>query len=1024
MRGSVAVLLIALVFLTPARVLAQKSKLPFFNHPVNVKLSQHTINDLFQDSYGYLWLATQDGLNRYNGYEVSIFRHQINDPNSLSENFTLCLAEDSKRNIWVGTIKGLNIWNRSTQKIHRVFLDTTNKENQPVSSILKVDSLQMAVISGGNLFVLSTAEALRSRQLSYPRLQGIGSKGWIDSGKWIWHTQDSELRMSDIKTGKTMRSVPFAQQARDFFLTIDQVLWIATDSGLYFLGPGMTRTQAFPATHRAFSGLRTFALGENDYELWVGGEQGINIIQKKNNGWFHLRSLTHDPLDAESIPVSQVFSLMKDQTGMTWVGTSHDGVFTRKMGGTLFSVFQHKHSDEPSLSSHINWSISQTRSGKYLIGSANGLNICDFNTSTGVLTENRLLSFKNHLQAPLSVFQVFELPTAELMIGTNAGLFLCNPENGEYQSYTYQSKPVHLKIMHLSSDSDGRIWCATSQGAYLSRPGSLELINPALELPKFSIPDLDYMSRVFQDKQGRIWLGSLQGFWAIDPKSGEVLLSLKDFLDQPETHQRQVSSFAQDSLGRIWFSTFGAGIFCMNEKFKTLTSYSEANGLSNNVVYSLLEDDEHFFWLTTNRGLMRFNPYTAALVTYHQEDGLPIEEFNQNGFYKDRNGYLFFSSTAGLVMKNQENKGVYNSPTPVVLTSIDINYEPMGSSHPSRKGLPFEELRKIDLNYADRVVSFEFSALDFRNSDRISYAYMLEGFNKNWVKVPAERRYVTYSSLPSGTYVLKVKAAIEKEQWNSNVLSLVIQVHPPFWATWWFIGGIALILLGIGMGSIYLFSRQRLIRKNQELSILRQVQEERERISRDLHDHVGAQITYMITKLDHLQFKVPQAQELPHRLEVISSQARSTMQLLRETIWAIRKEQVSLLEFTQKLKEYLSQMFTGIDHMTYELQSQEPLPERTLKPIKALNTFRIIQEAVTNSTKYSGGTWVKIQILENLGELMVEIADNGCGFSEVNDDPTGFHNGLENMRFRAEEMGGRLEFFNNQGAHVRLTVEV
>jgi signal transduction histidine kinase len=375
-------------------------------------------------------------------------------------------------------------------------------------------------------------------------------------------------------------------------------------------------------------------------------------------------------------------------------------------------------------------------------------------------------------------------------------------------------------------------------------------------------------------------------------------------------------------------------------------------------------------------------------------------------------------------MKNQENKGVYNSPTPVVLTSIDINYEPMGSSHPSRKGLPFEELRKIDLNYADRVVSFEFSALDFRNSDRISYAYMLEGFNKNWVKVPAERRYVTYSSLPSGTYVLKVKAAIEKEQWNSNVLSLVIQVHPPFWATWWFIGGIALILLGIGMGSIYLFSRQRLIRKNQELSILRQVQEERERISRDLHDHVGAQITYMITKLDHLQFKVPQAQELPHRLEVISSQARSTMQLLRETIWAIRKEQVSLLEFTQKLKEYLSQMFTGIDHMTYELQSQEPLPERTLKPIKALNTFRIIQEAVTNSTKYSGGTWVKIQILENLGELMVEIADNGCGFSEVNDDPTGFHNGLENMRFRAEEMGGRLEFFNNQGAHVRLTVEV
>lgn len=977
-----------------------------------------------QDSYGYVWMATQDGLNRYNGYEVSIFRHKINDPGSLSENFTLCLAEDANRNVWIGTNDGLNVLNRSTEIIQRFFQDSTSKISQPVSTILAVDSLRMLVILNNNLYLLNISQIRQRKELPNPVFKKVGSKAFVDEEKRIWFTTGDQLKAYDLKSASVVQSISCKQSVKDFYQSIDKILWLATDSGLYYLAPGMSNLNTFPNSNATLSRLKAFAAGEHEFEFWVGGDHGINVIRKKKGGWYQFRSVVHDPIDPEGLPVSQVFSMMRDLTGMTWIGTSHDGVYTRKRGGTLFSVFQHKHSEEPSLSSHINWSISQSRSGKYLIGSANGLNICQINTAKGLITDNKLITFYNSQGIPLSVFQVYELSDHEIIIGTNQGLFSCDPVSGKHKPFYLYGKEIKFKIMHINSDQQGRLWFATSNGAYMCQPGQNTLNSPTVFLPKFDTSLHSYVSRVFQDKQGRIWLGSMSGFTAINSKTGEPLLSLTDFVTKPDQHQRQVSTFQQDSLGRIWFATFGAGIYCIDEPTRRLTAYTEANGLSNNVVYSLLEDQEYNFWLSTNHGLMRFNPYKGNIVTYHNEDGLPIEEFNQNGFYKDRDGYLFFASTAGLVMKNHESKSHFSYPSPVILTSIDINYQRLSIQHPSRKGLPFEDMKTIELNYADKVIGLEFSAMDFRNSDRVSYAYKLEGFDKNWVKVPSERRYVTYSSLPYGTYTFKVRAAVEKELWNSKELSLVIHVNPPFWATWWFIGGVALSILGMGMGSIYFYSRQRLNRKNRELEVLKQVQEERERISRDLHDHVGAQITYMITKLDHIQFKAPTQEELLPRLEVISNQARSTMQLLRETIWAIRKEQVTIPEFVQKLKEYLSQMFTGFDHMTYELNAFEPLSDNTLKPIKALNTFRIIQEAVTNSTKYSGGTSVSIRISTTASLLIVEVSDNGKGFLNLSEESSSSHNGLENIRFRAEEMGAKLRLYNDHGAHIRLKVSI
>lgn len=741
--------------------------------------------------------------------------------------------------------------------------------------------------------------------------------------------------------------------------------------------------------------------------IWIGTNDGL--IYYKNGDLNSLPIIIkHNPENIHSISSNNIQSIYEDCDGLIWIGTSEGGLNIYDPDENNF-IFLNHYSDI-SLSSNSVWGIYQDKNELW-IGTSNGLNQLTFeneNISNIYSQKNKLIA-KNVFTTsvnPNSICSNFITSIIKDKLGNywfgshDNGISIYNPKNKKWKQL--KTKNLALKsdvIFNLMCTSDNKIWISTMSGVYCYDCNT-EKITISIGL-KEGLPS-GYVISTFEDNEKTIWIATTGGIYHLK-NTGEKAEIFKSETNNPKSLSYNiVTSFCQDSKGRIWIATLGGGINLFDVKSKIFKSFTTKNGLSNDIIYKIIEDKKNNLWITTNMGLARFNYDNQEFKSYTEKEGILSNEFSQNsGFINDK-GEILLGSPEGLMIFNPYNiKNKYHE-IPINISSLEINYIDQN----------YISGNEINLNNNDKTISFEFTSPDFKNKEKLHYAYQLEGFDNIWHEVSNDDRIASYTNLPFGNFIFKVRVKKSNEDWQKKTLLLYLNVIPPFWLTPWFIfiEVIALALLAFIITRYY--TQRKLKIRLVEFEMQQKIYFERERISRDLHDNVGSHLTYIITTLDNISYKMGKGEKeiTQAKITSLSDFSRSTMQELRESIWALTKEKVSLEELKDKINDYSSRMaFAGNMNFVSNYSSKNNI---TFSPSLSINIYRIIQEAINNSVKHSEAKKLTVSILENENKtIFIEVNDNGKGMDK-NSISNGY--GLKNMQNRVEEISGEINIESSE----------
>jgi signal transduction histidine kinase/ligand-binding sensor domain-containing protein len=1003
---------------------------------------QSTVTCILQDKDGFLWFGCQDGLIRYDGYNYITYRHESEKPGSLGNNYINDLKEDPNgKYLWIAGRGGVSRFEKSTgifdnynprgsdfYMVYSICIDQngrlwagaldssfsvklsewSNRNSKAVTIMHQKDGKE---ILGNNIFSITEAP---NGFLLFVTENQVWAKDKSDRFDCIWKAnrtkaKDSshfDLLFSSPKKG-ICNMINFGGSLNDTFLKKSGIK-IRNISEMF---PNL------PWCH--------FITEDQKGHLWIGGGKGLWYISSLVKG-IEPVLISHNSANKESISSDVAQCVFEDRSGLIWIGTSYGGLNIYNPNTKVFKHISDNKSEKWHLNNRYIFGLAEDEAGNIWAGTMNGLNCLRFRNETYGNYFDNISSVDLYLHDPNNNHSLSENKTGALYYAGNDSLFvstvggglnILNIKTGIFNSYQADPKhPEGLTNNYLQSvrpDHHHQTWISQVGGPRLWNPAKQNIEMPDVPWPK---PEEKYrrVMEVFEDSRGITWFAEDQGLVNFDRKNHKTRLFLHDDKDKNSLSSNTIGIVFEDHLKRLWIGTLGGGLDLYNPGTNTFTSFTEKDGLSNNHIFGILEDHSGNLWLSTNKGISMFNPDTRQFRNYGQNEGLAFSEFAQHSFLKAHNGWMFFGGEDGIIGFNPDEvmKTAYEAP--VRLLDLKINYKSVGEG---LNGILLSEITQLILNYDQKVVSFEFGTLNYSNPANCKYAYKLEGFDNEWHYTDSKQRFATYTNLPFGEYSFIVKATDEFGTWMDHSLKIPLKVVPPFWLTWWFISLLSIILLLTIIYIVSFFSRLRLQRQLQKLEIANSLQSERERISRELHDNVGSQLTYIISRIDNTTRKaefIQFANEVKTNLENIGLFARSTMQQLRESIWAMNKDSFSLEEFETKLRDYMSKYIDAESGMTWNITLNQKR-KAVLSPAIVINLFRIIQEAVQNCIKHSKANSINIYLKTNKNELIVTIKDNGTGIVIKENLQTEAHYGLQNMQKRASEMNGQIAIDSREG---------
>ncbi|HCW07756.1 MAG TPA: hypothetical protein DGG95_10380 [Cytophagales bacterium] len=500
------------------------------------------------------------------------------------------------------------------------------------------------------------------------------------------------------------------------------------------------------------------------------------------------------------------------------------------------------------------------------------------------------------------------------------------------------------------------------------------------------------ISAICSSKDGTFLVGTIQGLYVW--KKNKI-----EFIEPIGT--RFIKHILQDGHGHFWISTID-GLWLLDENLKVMKAFSTQNGLLNNFIYGTVESNQEI-WGSSNYGLFRIDPAHEKISTYQITDGLQSNEFNSGTFFKSHDGKIFFGGINGINLINDHFQKNFSAEFNTVITSLKIN------DHADSTRAPWT-LTNLHLPHEKNTLSFSFAGLFPSQSDRLIYRYKMQGSDRDWVYSGKERT-ARYASLSPGSYQFKVAASMNGEDWKSESI-VSIFIAPPFWLTWWFRAFLVIALAIIIAGIVRLIQHRKVKREIEKQKLHLQLEEERQRISRDLHDNMGAYTSALLSNVQQMQQKTDEtfAKDLAH----MQQNAEQILSSLRETIWVLNNKSISVQDFADAFKSNclkLLRSFQGI-----HLDAQEHITTSyILSAPTAIHLNKILMEAVQNTLKHAQAK--NIIVIIHCGEqLLIEIKDDGVGF----ETERGTGNGLHNMEWRASQAGFRFQFFSEKGKGTRI----
>ncbi len=830
-RAAIAGLLLLLAALLPAAALeAQGHSLRVRRMSLEQGLSQATVTCVLQDATGFLWIGTQDGLNRYDGHGFEVFERDPNDGTSLPADWIGALEEDAEDQLWIGTDGGgLARWNGAgafTRYQHDPE-DPNSLAGDRVRALLhdSQGDLWIGTYESGLDRLVRDGDGVRFEHFRHdPEDPGsLSSEGlrliYEDSQGRVWIGTRDGLDLFDraTRTFFHYRHDPADESSLsdDGILSMAEdsagTLWIGTENGLNRRDgrqPGAGPTQGAESFVRYRHAAEDPSSLGHDWvravaedragRLWVGTDGGLSLFDRGTSSFV---TYSHDPLDSASLSSNRLMAIFEDRGGLLWVGTQGGGINAWNPATWAFS---HYAAGSAGLSDNAVYAFSEDASGRLWIATHGGINVLD--RSSGRFTQYRHDPEDPRSLADDRVASLLHDRRGKVWVGTLAdGLSRLDPETGRFR--------------HFRNDPE--------------RPDSLAH---------------DYITPLFEDRSGGIWVGTFGGgLDRFDPRSESFLHHRHDPSDQNSLSSDRVTSFVEDAGGFLWVGTYGGGVDRLHRatrKFlrvqndpgnsRSLSSdtvftlhidasgglwagtqfglnrlerldeasaqasfrhYYEHDGLPNDVVYGIQSDPRGNLWLSTNAGLSRFDPATGEFENFTRSHGLQSDEFNFNAHYRSPSGELFFGGVGGFNAFSPDRIEPNPHVPPVVLTSFTRLDQPI------RFDRPLPAIEEISLDYRDYFFSFEVAALDFAAPEKNRYRYQLEGFDADWVDL-GHRRQLTFTNLDAGRYTLHVAASNNDGVWNEDGARIAIRVAPPPWATWWAYALYALALASVIGASI------------------------------------------------------------------------------------------------------------------------------------------------------------------------------------------------------------------------------
>tara|TARA_B100001287_G_scaffold5367_1_gene4138 strand:- start:4743 stop:8606 length:3864 start_codon:yes stop_codon:yes gene_type:complete len=789
-----------LLLLANCSYLAQTSNLKFQRLTIKEGLSQSSANTIIQDHFGLMWIGTQEGINMFDGYDITYFKHQIKQKNTLSSSYALKLYEDNNNLLWVATRNGgLNYKKPLSNNFYKTNQDYLNSNIQITDMIEdSVGFLWISTESDGlfryhhekdSLVRLTVEDGLKSNKISNLCIFNDDLYlSYVGEGiSIISISNDVEFKKNRFSNNINNYTI------NDFYNYKDSLLYIATNNGVKIIEEDRIKAIGHELKNTNISSV----LCQNPTTIWAGTKgQGLYSIHSANNNEI-VTNYKNNPSDIASITSDVINDIIQDFSGSIWFITQ-EGVSYFDPLKQNFNLVTNNLSGEQMLIDKYVWSIYEENSSKVWVGSRKGISIIDIDSSTAFnypfFSENKIFSEDN------DIWDICISKDNKCFVGTNSGIYNFyvskNYSKGIFKRFMPLIDDLNQPVYDLNINNDNELWAATKEGVYVFNLENNQSFKFSYSLDSNTFfPNAPCRRVVFTNEN--TWLGfdgaGLCRLRKVKDKFASSSYVLKQYMpDEVENSisSSSVLSISEDEDKNLWLGTLGGGFNKLNPETEIFEFYTEADGLSNNTTYGLVIDKSGQIWLSTIFGITKYNPYTKQFRKFNEGNGLQSNEFNNNAFFKSKSGRIYFGGINGFNYFNPEDIKINKIPPKPLITEIEWLNEGKFENYLKDK-LPYL-VDTILLNFSQNDLSFTFKGLHYSDPKGNQYKIHLKGLYEEPL-ILKHTNTINYSNLSAGEYTFKVWISNIDGIW-SEPRQITIIVSPPIWETWEFYVGLGVVL--------------------------------------------------------------------------------------------------------------------------------------------------------------------------------------------------------------------------------------
>jgi signal transduction histidine kinase/ligand-binding sensor domain-containing protein len=991
----------------------------FHKLTVDDGLSQNLVLFIHQDKQGFLWFGSAGGLDRFDGIEFKTYR----DIKGLSKQpvyFFSCL-ENPDSTFWISTEFGLMLFDPITVTAEMFIPSTTQTEglgSKAIYSLTKInDSTLLMGITGKGLFKFD----INSKKFFfiYDINSVIGREVTditdiipLEKNTALIITYNQILHYNIFsQSTKVVAEFPRGILANCTWLNKETgSVLIGTTNGVFEFQNNILSPLIFPKLQDLRQESVSVRAIHKDSKgtLWIGTESEVIAIDKRKTESIFYK---HNPINPSSTLPGKVLGFFEDRSENLWIKLQDRGVCRIDLKKEKFSTITNHPGSPKQLEGEIIKDIYIDSKDKLWIA-GNGITFID---QTNKKVEFHSSSSANNLYA-YETRQIYPLKDNLLAILANKKIYI-------YNTITSEAKELIVDGIEIDNVYRAFVHSRTGNLLYVNRE-SISEIDPIQKrfiktLINFSeqlfVPPIAVVDDIIEDAKGNVWIGTSHGllYW------NEIQNSFQFFSDTSKQTiilpEPTVTSLALSDEEILWIGTT-AGLYKYDLRKKTIKGFHVKDGLPNDKIWSVAVDKKGRIWATSNRGLIRLQEFPDgkfAIRTYTVDDGLPSNEFNMAVVATDSKGVFYFGTPNGVVYFHPDSVADNPNISPIVITDFKIN----GVSIPTEKEISFSKV--IQIPYEKKVFSLRYASLDFTDPFRNQYQYKLDGYDDHWIEA-GTRREAIYTNLDPGRYTLLIKATNSDGVWSEKPFSIIIEIIPPFWMTWWFrLIILVSIVLSIG-GTVRYLELKKIKQKIKKLEEKQALEKERTRIARDMHDEIGANLT-RISLLSGIINSRADEEKNTVSLNQITDSVNETIEKLDEIVWAVNPSNDNLKNLAGYIIEYAENFFEASE-IKCRFNLPDIINEINLTSEKRHHLFLVLKEALNNVLKYSHAKRVTISLIIESSFFKFIIKDDGKGFCTESISSTS--NGIRNMKERINLIGGEFELISKVGEGTEIHLKI